>query len=130
MIEKKGTAEKIKVMQAYLSGETLEATTDGISGWMEWGRYQEPAWNWEQCDYRIKEEDYTLDIPWELIQKKWKWAAMDKNGEVFLFECEPTTGSSSNIWVSGWEAAEFFLEISTPDTKHWDKTLTKRPEGE
>lgn len=37
MTSTKSTAEKIKVMQAYLSGETLEATTDGLSSWVEWG---------------------------------------------------------------------------------------------
>ena len=129
MTEKKSTAEKIKVMQAYLNGEALEATTDGLSSWVELGYYREPTWDWEKCDYRVKEEDHTLDIPWEVIEEKWKWAAMDKNGKVFLAKCEPIIGSHYPVWVTEEDVAESFLKIITPDAKHWDKTLTKRPEG-
>lgn len=130
MANKKSTAEKVAVMQAYLSGETLESTMSGVSSWVEWGTHQEPNWNWEWCDYRVKEEDYTLDIPWEMIDERWKWAAMDNDGRVYLYIEEPHTGSGQ-FGVDVWPVAEYasFLKISLPDTKHWDKTLTKRPEG-
>ena len=130
MIDKKSTAEKVAVMQAYLSGEALEATTDDVSSWVEWGTHQEPTWNWEKCDYRVKEEDHTLDIPWEVVDEKWKWAAMDDDGRVYLYTGEPHPDSGQFVEDTWQEVAgTSFLKIRLPDTKHWDKTLTKRPEG-
>lgn len=99
-----------------------------VRGWSG-GARSEPAWNWERCDYRVKEGDYTLDIPWELIQEDWKWAVMDGEGVVWLTEKEPRINSQYNIWLPNRGVVKFFLKINTPDIKHWDKTLTKRPEG-
>lgn len=129
MIEKKSTAEKIKVMQAYLNGEALEATTDGLSSWVDLGYYREPTWDWEKCDYRVKEEGHTLDIPWELIEDRWKWAVMDDKGVVWLTEEKPGEPPYTRVWVIGGSISKLPLKIRTPSVKYWDKTLTKRPEG-
>lgn len=51
----KTTAEKIAVMQAFLDGKKIEVSVyPGC--WGEWTHYVEPIWNWEENNYRIKEE--------------------------------------------------------------------------
>lgn len=45
------TKEKIKVMQAYEDGRAIE-----VSSGCGWHEKQNPSWNWEYCDYRIKPE--------------------------------------------------------------------------
>ena len=121
------TAEKIKVMQAWLDGEVIECN-DGY-GWVTLPKGGEPSWDWIVFDYRIKEQDYSLDIPWELIEDHWKYAAMDSGGFVYL--CTERPESRPGYWglPLGGNAVENFLIIKKPDVKHWEKTLTKRPEG-
>lgn len=48
------TQEKIEVMQAYLDGKKIEvAAQKDLSYWIA---SEAPAWNWEDCVYRIKPE--------------------------------------------------------------------------
>lgn len=49
------TKEKIEVMTAYEEGKKIECKNRDCR-WTEWILPQEPAWNWAECDYRIKEE--------------------------------------------------------------------------
>lgn len=44
---------QIKVMQAFKDGKKIEVTSNNKFNWRE---TPDPHWNWEQCDYRIKEE--------------------------------------------------------------------------
>ena len=123
------TAEKIKVMQAWLDGEVIEVSEKGRCCWRERPQNWGIEWDWSRCDYRIKEQDYSLDIPWELIEDHWKYAAMDSGGFVYL--CTERPESRPGYWglPLGGNAVENFLIIKKPDVKHWEKTLTKRPEG-
>jgi len=52
------TQEKIKVMQAYLDGATI------ICGNFSWRKDsgQEPSWNWDCNDYKIKKLEYWINI--------------------------------------------------------------------
>ena len=52
----KTTEEKIAVMAAYKEGKKIERQVIGEQYWMVWNIREEPHWNWELCDYRIKEE--------------------------------------------------------------------------
>ena len=48
------TQEQIEVMQAYLDGKKIEiAAKIDLSFWVV---TDTPAWNWEECVYRIKSE--------------------------------------------------------------------------
>lgn len=51
----KTTAEKIEVMKAYEEGKKIECKYSSFSNWEEWILPQEPAWDWAECDYRVKE---------------------------------------------------------------------------
>lgn len=48
------TEEKIAVMQAFVEGKEIEvAAQSDLSCWIP---VEIPAWNWEECVYRIKQE--------------------------------------------------------------------------
>lgn len=49
------TQQKIEVMRAFEEGKKIECKSKGLD-WKEWILPQEPAWNWAECDYRVKEE--------------------------------------------------------------------------
>lgn len=53
----KTTKEKIEVMQAYEEGKQIKCRKKG-SGlpWVDWILPHEPAWDWENNDYEVKEE--------------------------------------------------------------------------
>lgn len=58
------TAQKIKIMQAFLDGQRVEYK-DPCTGWREiTNGILSPTWNWERDDYRIKKktEYFTHDI--------------------------------------------------------------------
>ena len=48
--------EKIKVMQACYDGKPIEYQSKGTTTFREWPLYTLPNFNWENNDYRIKEE--------------------------------------------------------------------------
>ena len=82
--------------------------------------------------YRTKPKEYKkLDIPWQVIDEKWNYAAMDASGKVFLYSDVPEYTHSS------WEYTESSLEaLSSAHILKIDTTgivaehsLTERPEG-
>lgn len=52
----KATREKIAVMQAYADGKKIEFDAESKDVWESWESREEPNWNWEENDYRIKPE--------------------------------------------------------------------------
>lgn len=52
------TKEKIEVMQAYENGEQIEGTPKYTNEWCE---LDEPVWDWDSCDYRIKPKPLTRE---------------------------------------------------------------------
>ena len=48
------TKEKIDVMQAFIDGEIVEYCWRSEAD--NFMRLQDSAWNWKECDYRIKKE--------------------------------------------------------------------------
>lgn len=82
--------------------------------------------------YRTKPKEYKkLDIPWEVIDEKWKYAAMDVDGELYLFEKTPTWKTS--LWLDYSEDRECIqldniLKLDTTDIVA-EHSLTQRPTG-
>jgi len=123
------TADKIKVMQAYLDGAEIEY--NGGSGWITQSKAEVPCWDWTLFDYRISEQNYSLDIPWEWLEDKWQYAAMDEDGEIYFFTEHPNM--CTDYWTcpaTGAITRRGCLKIKKPDRKHWKQTLAKRPKGE
>lgn len=70
-----------------------------------------------------------MDIyPWAVIQKKWNWAARDKDNCIHLFENEPVCGK--NIWESSsGEFRRFIPDVIYGYVKgetSWENSLVRR----
>jgi len=70
------TKEKIKVMQAYLEGKTIQFRLWKEDDFTDWGSDAEPQWNWGAVEYRVKPE------PLEL------WVNIYDNGAVLTYKSE------------------------------------------
>lgn len=127
----KTTAEKILIMQAFEEGKEIEFTTYyGI-------HFSQSAlkgdtnlvWNWEECDYRIKPQPapIPMTIPWEAIDEKWQWAAMDKNGNIFFYESQPKR--LHNQWGQGDDFCRSTLIKINTGTVSWENSLQQRPQA-
>ena len=88
-------------------------------------------------NYRIKpKEQKKLNIPWELIKPEFTQAAMDENGEVFVFtQKEISFIATGRYWCfNDWYGGKCISisESLTIDTDgiDWKESLTQRPEGE
>lgn len=49
------TREYIEIMQAYIDDKPIQARRKGEDEWHTLKGHEIPLWNWEQCEYRIKE---------------------------------------------------------------------------
>ncbi|MWN91294.1 hypothetical protein GQ597_11350 [Gilliamella sp. Pra-s65] len=83
-------------------------------------------------EYRIVPQPTPLPITrnmWRKISKKWKYAAMDKDGEVYFYINEPYTDKDDDCWnncsSSEYCRSVLFFNI---DGINWSLSLTKRPE--
>lgn len=119
----KTTKEKIEVMAAYEKGKQIECRSrSGCQAWVDWILPQEPAWNWENSDYRIKEEPkYRPYVDTEEMINDFcerSGAKRSKMGEPF-------------IWVKGGEEKVLIIsfekdEVWTPNVSWTMKELFDR----
>ena len=82
--------------------------------------------------YRTKPKEYKkLDIPWQVIDEKWKWAAMEFNNNIWLFKSIPSYDRLDGSWDdkihNGFTTADCLkLDTTGIIAEH---SLTQRPEG-
>jgi hypothetical protein len=113
------------LMMAERDGKTIQRYTNG------WHDVREKC-NWYLDNvYRVK-PNIELRIPWEVIDRRWQWAAMDRNLEVFMYPEKPKISENyDDMWVSGGEdyrrIDHIVLFDNLPDHSDWKFTLTKRP---
>ena len=64
-------------------------------------------------------------IPWEYLDERWQWMAMDSNGEWWGYTKEPAEPDSC-----GWAARGRCDLLPCPpgSDRHWTETLIRRPE--
>lgn len=63
-----------------------------------------------------------LKINWDLIVSKFKYAAMDANGDIYLFTTEPY------IFANYWDSKDYlkFFKKYDGETDWWKTSLIKR----
>ena len=79
-------------------------------------------------NYRIKSHELPITTEmWAMIDKKWKWAVMNEDGEVLFYKEKPY--NTGEYWYT--DSCGCTLNILAIDTDRidWRKSLTKRPEG-
>ena len=125
---------KTVVVSSLLGDHVVEVLLDG--GWVKKGKASGGGMNLHQTSvYRVSRKVTLtpLDIPWKHIAGIWKYATMDENGDVYLYEDKPHVGKGEKVWryFGGnriWCVAHY-LNINT-DGVNWENSLTVRPEGE
>lgn len=128
------TKKKIEVMQAFVDGKIIEALPIGYyDDWSSWSNASdEPNWNWENLEYRVKESTKP-SIDWSHVSDKFKWMATDEDGETFLFEVQPTVEIKTGR-LTRWQSREGdhiyapFYSSFKPGDCDWKDSLVKREE--
>ena len=94
---------------------------------------------WKKAQVLFHERDYKYRIApqptplitremWAMIAPKWKWAAMDGDGEVYFYTDEPCISTRDWMWTrGGGDCCNSVLAINT-DSINWETSLTERPE--
>ena len=68
-----------------------------------------------------------LDIDWDEIPEKYKWAAQDEDGKICVFDDEPFLFEGElGVWDSF--GCMVLVKIGENPNTDWKNTLTKRPE--
>lgn len=86
------------------------------------------------CVSEIEECHEIKGIPWDIIMEKYKYAAMDKKGDVFIYaELPYIRDPLEEIWNSPKSSMVLSNMIkpevlTLPKTEHWGLSLTVRPE--
>lgn len=110
----KTVKEMIKVMEHYANGGEIEVliTEDGYS---EWYSENEPSWNWDDYEYRIKEYKYPI------------WFKAISTGLIIRFDDlnsgsvveEGTTSYNKGVYKNNW--------IKHTDNEHWIQVKEPKP---
>lgn len=80
------------------------------------------------ANYRIKSHELPITKEmWAIIDKKWKYVALDEDGGVWFYENIPYFGTQNWDVGEGTSVENRVLNINT-DGIDWRKSLTERPE--
>lgn len=102
----------------------LEGKLQFLSKYGNWFREDLEDGLWDSGIYRI--QPVRLQIPWDMIDKKWQWVAMDRDGSVYFYTLEPTRLTAH--WASstlGYSCPNV-LAIPTVGV-NWESSIQRRP---
>lgn len=117
--------ERIDIFTASERGVEIEVSVFG-TGWSVQLPYAGGTIFSNHAAYRIKSVE-PIEIPWEVVADKFKWATADADGTVSLFTEQPYPGSA--IWYArGGSYSRATLIKHRRGTVPWDQSLIKRPE--
>jgi hypothetical protein len=88
MIQEDYTTEyKVKVMQAYLEGKSIEFIVENRN-WELWTSRGEPLWNWGKSQYRIAEEPKRIPFDggdaFDLVGQKFQHVNPQVDTDIYL----------------------------------------------
>lgn len=114
--------ERSEIVEALICGDVIEMVIDGI-----FQQVSVPGAIGMNSAYRTKPKQ--LVIPWGVIKPEYKWAAMDKDGCVFVTTQWMGQVDRDGYWIrrGGWLAVPA-LSIDTTGIDYRE-SLTERPEG-
>lgn len=115
--------ERSAVVEAKISGIGVEFFCTGTKAWVESVGDAIAV----STAYRTKQRK--LEIPWEHIKPEFKWAAMDEDGAVYIYNNKPIMGRDGWDWDEGALAGiNNVLNIDTSGID-WRESLTQRHEN-
>lgn len=117
---------KMALHRAHYEGKVIECLSTSKD---KWHVTPTPAW-FSDCTYRLRPEPLRdISLPWAALDARWKWAARDESGNVWIYDERPVTGTA--LWKSGClclEVTGLFSDFD-PGNKPWSESLIRRPEG-
>ena len=68
-----------------------------------------------------------ISLPWAVLDARWKWAARDESGGVWVYDERPDTGT--RVWITNGLCLEItgLLTNFDPGNKPWNESLVRRP---
>lgn len=67
-----------------------------------------------------------IKIDWPSVDPKYRWAAQDRDGRVFLFTDKPTSSTSGDQWVASKGGPTIFKD-TLPRNPNWKGALERNP---
>lgn len=128
--------QKTEMFHAWLDGKTIQVKTYTGYGCYEWNDVDFPEWRSYQF-FRVKPKEEQMfegmkNIPWDIIDEKWQWAAMDRDGTVCFYDEKPVIAEYDASWVcfdDCFDYEEVFVGTFVTDGVIWNDSLTKRPDN-
>ena len=124
--------EEMKTLEEMNDQERLEIVQSLIDGRLEY--FNGDDWNEALClissvRYRVKPKPLEpLQIPWDVIDDRFKWAAADLDGLIWTYEDEPNTYNAQWQNNGDFERIDQILKSVKRGTIPWDQSLIKRPD--
>lgn len=116
--------EKHTLLDAMIDGNCERYYEDG---WFETKEFDDRT----HRVYRTKPKEYKkLDIPWQVIDAMWKWAAMDGDTTVRFYKDFPEYNKELLAYVTPYKSSSLIscLKLDTTGIVA-EHSLTTRPEG-
>lgn len=114
---------KLALHRAFYEGKNIQC--GGPVYWV--GGVKNPSW-YADIMYRVKPEPLKdIELPWEVILPKFKWAARDKGGQVYVFEDRPVASSTRWTRTSACDYIGVEVLVYEPGNKPWEESLIQRP---
>lgn len=126
------TKEKIEVMQAYLEGKVVQIHYG--QEWIDWDSEEcgEPEWCWDSDEWRIKPKEVVKpSIDWGHVSPRYKYLAVDWDGDVYLYTRHPVRDAVDKMWAcreGDCVSAENFASLEVSHEVEWEESLVERPE--
>ena len=116
--------KKLKLFEAWLDGKQIQKYVTENN----WLYVDRPGWC-PHVTYRIEPEPEIKkpDVPWEVFSPQWKYFAIDKDGEMFVYAQKPEIRLNASWGKSHARLITDLIKINTNDCP-WDQSLVKRPE--
>ena len=117
---------KLSLHRAHYEGKVIEAKINNPDKWFA---DRDPSWA-PTFFYRLRLEPMRdISLPWAELDARWKWAARDESGGVWIYDERPDTGT--RVWITNGLCLEItgLLANFDPGNKPWNESLISRPEG-
>lgn len=115
--------QRSKIVEALVMKTEIEVWYSGELG-DKWVKPQNSLRLYLDSCYRIP--SHKLDIPWNLIKPKFKWAAMDQNCKIYVYTNQPEILKTMYSPLRGSFENLSVLDIDTTSVD-WEESLVQRP---
>lgn len=107
------------IVEAWLEGKLQFLSKQG-----NWFRNDLEDGLWDKCTYRIQPS--SLEVPWDVIDKRWQWVAMDQDGSIYFYTLEPTRFTT--FWAASTLGSSCPNVLTIPTLGvNWESSLQRRP---